>query len=321
MPHDTVPLQWREMSTRLVEIDGRRMMLSALDRELWPEANLHKGDLIDYYLAMTSYVLPYLTHRPLSLLRWMDGPGGECLYQKAAPPGLPPWVPTRRIRSEHAALGYSDHVVGGDRATLVYLVNLGCISHHPWSCTVDALDRPDQLLFDLDPTEIAFREVRNAAMLVRDLLAHFGLRSWVKTSGGAGLHVVVPLTPVHSFDQVLMAAETITRMARTREPSLFTLDMRRARRRGKILIDVHRNHRGATLISPYSVREHPLATVSAPLEWPELERPIYPEDFHMKNIAERVKSQGDPLCGLLATRQTLTPLLESGRARRARPMA
>ena len=309
------------MSTQLLEIDGHRVMLSGLDRELWPEAQLNKADLVDYYLAMASHVLPYLAQRPLNLLRWVDGPGGESLYPTAAPPGLPPWVPTRRIRSEHAAFGYSDHVVGGDRATLVYLVNLGCISHHPWSCTIDALDRPDQLLFDLDPTEIAFREVRNAAMLVRDLLAHFRLRSWVKTSGGAGLHVVVPLTPAHSFEQVLMAAETITRMARTREPSLFTLDMRRARRRGKILIDVHRNHRGATLISPYSVREHPLATVSAPLEWPELERPIYPEDFHVKNIAERVKSHGDPLRGLLTTRQTLTPLLESGRARRARPMA
>jgi DNA ligase D-like protein (predicted polymerase) len=217
------------VSTRLLDLDGRRLMLSGLDRELWPEVTVTKGDLVDYYLDKADYVLPYLAQRPLSLLRWTDGLGGECLYQKSAPPGLPAWVPTRRIRSEHAALGYSDHIVGGDRATLVYLVNLGCISHHPWSCTVDALDRPDQLLFDLDPTEIAFREVRNAAMLIRDLLAHFRLRSWVKTSGGAGLHVIVPLAPAHSFEQVLTAAETITRMARSREPSLFTLDMRRAR--------------------------------------------------------------------------------------------
>jgi bifunctional non-homologous end joining protein LigD len=309
------------VSTRVLDIEGRRLMLSGLDKELWPEAQLTKADLIDYYLGMADVVLPFLANRPLSILRWVDGPGGECLYQKTAPPGLPPWTPTRRIRSEHAALGYSDHVVGGDRATMIYLVNLGCISHHPWSCTVDALDRPDMLLFDLDPTEIAFREVRNAAMLVRDLLAQFRLRSWVKTSGGAGLHVMVPLTRDHSFDQVLTAAETITRMARTREPSLFTLDMRRARRRGKILIDVHRNHRGATLISPYSVREHPIATVSAPLEWAELERPMYPEDFHAKNIQERLRTKGDPFRGFFAARQRLAPLLESGRSRRAKPMA
>ena len=314
-------VQASRVSTRVLDIDGRRLMLTGLDKELWPEAGFTKGDLVDYYTRMAEHVLPYLANRPLSLLRWTDGPGGECLYQKTAPAGLPPWVPTRRIRSEHAALGYSDHVVGGDLATLIYLVNLGCISHHPWSCSIDTLDRPDALLFDLDPTEIAFREVRNAAMLVRDLLAHFRLRSWVKTSGGAGLHVMVPLAPVHSFDQVLTAAETITRMARAREPSLFTLDMRRARRRGKILIDVHRNHRGATLISPYSVREHALATVSTPLEWPELEKPVYPEDFHVKNIGDRLRAKGDPMRGFLATRQTLTPLLESSRVRRARPMA
>src|SRR5919204_6569964 len=309
------------MSTRVLEVDDRRLILTDLDRVVWPEDGLTKADLVDYYLDTADYVLPFLVNRPLSLLRSSEAGPVEWLYQKTAPPGLPAWIPTRRIRTEHAALGYAEYVVGSDRPSLVYLVNLGCISHHPWSCTVDAIDRPDQLLFDLDPTEIAFREVRNAAMLLRDLLAGFRIRAWVKTSGGSGLHLIVPLAPVHSFDQVLTAAETITRMARSREPSLFTLDMRRARRRGKILIDVHRNHRGATLISPYSVREHPLATVSAPLEWAELERPIYPEDFHVKNIAERVQSRGDVLRGFLATGQMLTPLLESGRVRRARPMA
>src|SRR5207253_7730734 len=127
--------------------------------------------------------------------------------------------------------------------------------------------------------------------------------------------------PVHSFDQVLTAAETITRMARSREPSLFTLDMRRARRRGKILIDVHRNHRGATIISPYSVREHATATVSTPLEWPELERATYPEDFHLRNIRDRLRDRGDPFANFFSMRQSLAPLLESGRMRRARPMA
>jgi bifunctional non-homologous end joining protein LigD len=177
------------------------------------------------------------------------------------------------------------------------------------------------LLFDLDPTEIAFREVRNAAMLVRDLLMTYKIRSWVKTSGGSGLHVMVPVAPIHDFDQVLAAAETITRMARQREPSLFTLDMRRARRRGKILIDVHRNHRGATLVSPYGVREYAGATVSTPVEWAELERALYPEEFHIRNIAERLQRVGDPLAPFFNHPQSLAPLLESGRARRARPMA
>jgi bifunctional non-homologous end joining protein LigD len=225
------------------------------------------------------------------------------------------------VRSEHAALGYADYLVGGDRAALVHLVNLGYISFHPWSCTVDAIDRPDQLLFDLDPTEIAFREVRNAALLVRELLGLYKIRAWVKTSGGRGLHVMVPLAPSYSFEQVRTAAETITRLARTREPSLFTLDMRRARRKGKILIDVHRNHRGATLVSPFSAREYTTATVSMPLEWPELERALYPEDFNVRNTRERLRRAGNPLAGFFTHPQSLAPLLEGGRARRARPLA
>jgi bifunctional non-homologous end joining protein LigD len=307
------------MSTRLSEIDGRRVILSDLDKVLWSEEPFTKGDLMEYYLDVADgHLMPFLVNRPLSLLRSAEAASAtDWLYQKTAPPGLPPWIPTRRIRTDHVALGYAEYVIGSDRAALVYLVNLGCVSHHPWNCTVDSVEKPDLLLFDLDPTEIAFREVRNAAMLVRDLLAQFKIRSWVKTSGGSGLHVMVPLEPIHTYDQVMLAAETITRMARTREPSLFTLDMRRARRRGKILIDVHRNRRGATMISPYSVREH-TPTVSAPLEWAELERATYPEDFHLGNIRERLAQKGDPFGTFFQERQTLTLLLESGRVRRAR---
>ncbi len=308
-------------ATRVLELDDRRLLLNHLDELLWPDVDVTKGDLIDYYLDVADHLLPFVVNRPVSLLRVPDPITGECLYQKTAPAGLPSWITTRRIRSEHAALGYSDYVLVTERSALAYFVNLGYISLHPWSCTIDLLDRPDLMLFDLDPTEIAFREVRNAALLVRDLLNNFRIRSWVKTSGGRGLHVLVPLVPQYSFAQVRSAAEVITRLARSREPSLFTLDMRRARRRGKILIDVHRNHRGATLVSPWAVREYAAATVSTPLEWPELERPLYPEDFTLATIRERIAHKPDPLATMLREPQSLTPLLESGRSRRARPMA
>jgi bifunctional non-homologous end joining protein LigD len=304
----------------MLDLDGRRILLGGLDTVVWPDDGITKGELIEYYLDVAPHLMPFFSNRPISLLRCPEDTLGDCVYQKTAPMGLPTWVTTRRIRTEHAALGYLEYVVGSDRAALVYLLNLGYVSHHPWSSTVESIDRPDMLLFDLDPTEIAFREVRNAAMLVRDLLMTYKIRSWVKTSGGAGLHVMAPLAPVHGFDQVLAAAETITRIARQREPSLFTLDMRRARRRGKILIDVHRNHRGATLVSPYAVREYPGAPVSTPLEWHELERGIYPQDFHVRNVRERLARIGDPLARFPTTGQSLTPLLESGRFRRARPM-
>jgi len=308
-------------STRVTDVQGRRLILAHLDEAVWPEDGITKNELLDYYTEVADHLLPFIANRPVSLQRAPDPLTGECVYQKTAPPGLPSWVPTRRVRSAHAALGYADYVIGGDLPSLLYMLNLGFIAVHPWSCTVDALDRPDQLLFDLDPTEIAFREVRNAALLLRDLLALFKIRAWVKTSGGRGLHVMVPLAPIHSFEQVRTAAETIVRLARTREPRLFTLDMRRARRRGKILIDVHRNHRGATLVSPYGVREYAGATVSTPVEWAELERALYPEDFHVRNMRERLQRVGDPMATFFAHPQSLAPLLETGRARRARPMA
>jgi bifunctional non-homologous end joining protein LigD len=308
-------------STRVADVQGRRLMFAHLDELLWPEDGVTKSELLDYYTEVAGHLLPFVEHRPLSLQRAPDPQTGECVYQKTAPPGLPSWMPTRRVRSEHAALGYADYVIGSDLPSLMYLLNLGFIALHPWSCAVDALDRPDQLLFDLDPTEIAFREVRNAAMLVRDLLGLFKIRAWVKTSGGRGLHVMVPLAPAHSFEQTRTAAETIVRLARAREPRLFTLDMRRARRRGKILIDVHRNHRGATLVGPYAVREYSGATVSTPLEWPELERALYPEDFHIRNVAERLRRSGDPFTSFFRHPQSLAALLDSGRTRRLRPMA
>ncbi len=308
-------------STRVADVHGRRLMFAHLDEVLWPEDGITKSQLLDYYTEVAGHILPWLAHRPFSLQRAPDPLTGECVYQKTAPAGLPSWVPTRRVRSEHAAAGYAEYVVGGDVPAMLYMLNLGFIALHPWSCTVDTLDRPDQLLFDLDPTEIAFREVRNAALLLRDLLALFKIRAWVKTSGGRGLHVMVPLAPVHSFEQARTAAEAIVRLARAREPRLFTLDMRRARRRGKILIDIHRNHRGATLISPYGVREYTGATVSTPLEWSELERALYPEDFHIRNVVERLNRTGDPLASFARQPQSLAPLLESGRLRRLRPMA
>jgi bifunctional non-homologous end joining protein LigD len=310
------------MGSRVGEVEGRRILLTGLDTVLWPDEGITKGELLGYYLDLADRILPFLAGRPLSLVRWGDETAAaECVYQRTAPPGLPPWIATRRVRSDQAALGYAEYVIGGDRAAMAYLVNLGYLSFHPWNSMVDAVDRPDQLLFDVDPTEIAFREVRNAALLVRGLLASFKIRSWVKTSGGRGLHVMVPLEPVHTFEQVMTAASIITRIARQREPSLFTFDMRRARRRGKILIDVLRNRRGATLVSPYAVREYTGATVSMPLEWPELERGIYPEDFHLRNARQRLGERGDPLAGFFEDRQSLAPLLESARARRARPIA
>lgn len=300
------------------DVEGRRILFTSLDAVLWPDEGITKGELLTYYLDVADKVIPFLHGRPVSLVRWTDpSTAAESVYQRTAPPGLPPWVATRRVRTDERALGYAEYLVGADRASIAYLVNLGYLSFHPWGSTPGAVDQPDQLLLDIDPTEIAFREVRNAALLVRRLLAGFAIRSWVKTSGGRGLHVMVPLEPGYTFEQVLTAASMITRMARRREPKLFTLDRRRARRRGKILIDALRNRRGATLVCPFAAREYVGASVAMPLDWTELEHGIYPEDFHLRNARDRLRRQGNPLDGFFENRQSLAPLLQRARVRRA----
>jgi bifunctional non-homologous end joining protein LigD len=309
------------VETRVLQVDGRDLVLNGLDELLWIEAGVTKADLIEYYLDVADRLLPFVANRPVSLLRCVNPSTGECTYHKTAPPGLRPWVLQRCLPAAHPPIGYARYVLVRDRATLVYLVNLGFIALHPWSCTVDAPDRPNVMILDLDPTEIAFREVRNAALLVREVLASFRVRAWVKTSGGRGLHILIPLEPTLSFAELRAAAETIARRVRAHDPTLFSADPRRMRRRGKILIDVHRNDHGATLVSPWSVREYAAATVSAPVEWAELERPMYPEDFTVANIRHRLIGAADPLASFYREPQSLAALLESAGAPRAAAQA
>ena len=294
--------------------------ISHPDKLWWPDEGITKLDVVRFYAGVAPRLLPWMKERPLAAERCPDGMRGECFFQKNFEDGLPPGVPTTPIRAESA--GRTVHyVVGGSRKTLLALVNLGCIAIHLMNARRRSLQRPDWLAFDLDPGSGAFADAARAGRLLRGILDERRLRSYPKTSGGRGLHVMVPLTPTHSFEQVRTAAELVTRLARSREPSLFTLDMRRARRRGKILIDVHRNHRGATLVGPYCVREYAAATVSTPLEWPELERALYPEDFHVRNIQDRLARVGDPFASFFAQPQSLAPLLDGGRLRRVRPLA
>jgi bifunctional non-homologous end joining protein LigD len=308
---------------RVVELNDRRLTLSNLDLVLWPDDGITKADLLQYYQENADLILPFLRDRPMSLIRCPEGIEGPWAYHHHALPGLPPWIPTKRTRGEYPAARpvQVQYVVGSDRAALTYLLNLGCVSFHPWSSTVRALDRPDLMLFDLDAIEVPFREVKMAGLLVRDLLAGFGLRSWVKTSGGNGLHVMVPLDGRETYDRVLGCAETIARLAIARAPSLFTLDMRRARRRGRILIDVHRNHRGATLVSPYAVRERRGAPVSTPLEWSELERDVRPDDYHMGNLQLRLATRSDPMANFFTLPQSLAGFSEGFRRRSGRRLA
>jgi bifunctional non-homologous end joining protein LigD len=300
----------------VVDIDGHRLVLSDLEAPAWPDATVSKADLLTYYLDIADEVLPFLRGRPTSVVRRAEDTLQRWVFDRSAGRGVPPWVSRCQVRPDFAAAPVEAAVVD-DRAALAYLVNAGCLGFHPWSATCQVADRPDQLLFDVDPTEIAFREVRNAALLLRDLLARHRIRSWVKTSGGRGLHVMVPLRATHSFEDVRAAAEFIARAARTREPKLFTFEKRRSRRRGRILVDVERNRSAASLASPFSVKPDS-ELVSTPLAWEDLERAVYPEDFPLATVRARAGQLGTPFRDFFEQPQSLEPLLAAATARERR---
>jgi bifunctional non-homologous end joining protein LigD len=202
-----------------------------------------------------------------------------------------------------------------DKGTLAALVDCGCLSFHPWNSTADAPLQPTQMVFNLDPEAIAFREVRQAAQLLRALLADCGLTAWVKTSGGHGLHVLVPLKE-SSFDDARLVADTIAKRAMRREPKLFSRDPRRGRRRGRIFIDTCRNERGATIIAPYATATSGL--VSVPLEWDDLQRPIYPDEFDMESAVARAATHLEREAAFMAAEHSLEQALSGMRRRRSR---
>jgi len=303
------------MIHRLLELEGRTVTVSEPDRRLCNDVGPTKLEIMTYYMKVAPRMMPFLEERPTSTVFRPDESTQEFRFARTAPPGCPGRFATYRVAS-FGTPRLERYLTVPDGSTLEALVDYGCLSFHPWSSTAATPFQPNQMVFNLDPEAIAFREVRNAALLLRDLLRACGLKAWVKTSGGRGLHVLVPLRGSVSFADTRLAADTIVRRAIRREPLLFSRDPRRARRRGRILIDTSRNERGATLIAPYSVATSGI--VSALLEWHELERPMYPEDFDMERVVARERADLDNQAGFFAAVQSLARLL---RRRRARPSA
>jgi len=268
-----------------------------------------RADILAYYLKVAPRIIPFLQGRPVSTIWMPDDATREFRFRPIAPAACAGRFPTYRMAGWPGS-----YVAVFDRAILATLVGHGCLSFHPWNSTVVAAQRPNQMVFNLDREAIAFREVRNAALLLRELLAAYGLRAWVKTSGGGGLHVLVPLAGGAAFDDVAVVAETIVRSAIRREPALFSRDQRAGRRRGRILLDISRNHPGATLIAPYAVATSGL--VSALLEWHELERPLYPDDFDMMRVVARARTDARNLAAFFQAQQSLEPLERCKRSHR-----
>ncbi len=292
------------MVSNTVSIEGRSFDLSRLDKVLWPQDGYTKGELINYYVEVAPYIIPHLQGRPMVFTRYPDGIEKQSFYQKNAPPSLPEWINTYPYYSPDSQRDIN-FILVEESATLAWLANQACIEMHPWLSCATSVDYPDFAVFDLDPSPgNTFEQIRIIALLTRRILNELGLRSYIKTSGSEGLHVYLPLENKYSYEEVRDFGRSVAQIICTMQPEIATVE-RTVRKRGvKIYVDYMQNVKGKTLCSAYSVRPRPSATVSAPLDWDEVNS-IKPSNFTIKTILPRLQKVGDLFAPVLSNRQSL----------------
>jgi len=294
----------------ITDIDGHRLKFTNLDKVYFPKDHWKKRDLLEFYDNVSEWLVPHLRGRPLSLKRYPNGIAEDYFFQKNAGSHFPEWLHLEPI-VEHHPPKTNQYPVANDRASLLYLVNLGCIDHNPWMSRVGQLEHPDWILLDLDPVEASFDKIVEAALLIREVLSDLKLEGYPKTTGGDGMHVYVPLDPVYTYDQVRSFAEILSHLAVDREPNLFTTPRSvEKRKKGRVYFDYLQIGTGKTISSPYCVRAHDGAPVATPLDWKEVVRGLRPEDFRIDNTVERFRRVGDLFAPVLEGGQRLEPALE-----------
>jgi bifunctional non-homologous end joining protein LigD len=290
----------RSTSEEAEEIEGVR--ITHPDRVLFAAQEVTKRELIDHYLSIAEAMLPHIANRPISLVRCPRGSGGECFFQKHASEGFPDMF--RKVRITEKS-GTDQYLYIEDERGLIAAVQMGVLELHLWCCHVDDVEKPDRMIFDLDPDEgLDFVHVREAAKELRDRLKAFGLDSFPMVTGGKGVHVIAPLSRRHSWDEHRDFAEAMARVMAEESPDRYVANMSKAKRRGKIFVDYLRNTRGATAISPFSTRARPGAFVAMPVSWAQLVRM---KDAHPVRVGEAKRFLGgrDPWAGYFKLRQEL----------------
>jgi bifunctional non-homologous end joining protein LigD len=301
----TLDLSGREAT---LTVDDHRLKFTNLDKVLFPEDGWKKRDVIEFYDRVSPWLLPHLKDRPLSLKRYPNGIAEEFFFQKNAANHFPDWMRCEPIRESSKVNHY---VVAENRATLLYLANLGCIDQNPWMSRIGNLDRPDWMLLDLDPVEASFDQIIEAALLVREILAGLALKGYPKTTGGDGMHVYVPLEPVYTYDQVRSFAELLSHLALEREPNLFTTPRSvEKRKKGRVYFDYLQISMAKTIAAPYVIRAYDGAPVATPLDWKEVRPGLRPTDFRIDNTIERFERVGDLFAPVLEGGQKLEDALQ-----------
>ncbi len=299
----------KSRETQAVVIDGRNVNLSNASKVLFPHDGITKGEVLAYYAAVARWILPHLKDRPLTLERYPDGIEGSSFFEKNIPRGAPDWVQTVRVESSGSRKpdpkpGTIDFIVCNDASTLLWLVNLGAFVMHIWTSRVGSLDVPDFVLFDLDPFEgCTVTTLATVALELKETLAAIGLTPLVKTTGGSGLHVVVPLAPTYTYDDAKAFAELVARQVAKRAPKLTTLERTvAARPKATVYLDYVQVGKGKTIAPPYGLRAREGAPVSMPISWEEVEamKPRRSKDtttemrrFTLKNALARLQKDGD----------------------------
>jgi bifunctional non-homologous end joining protein LigD len=285
-----------------VEIEGRVVKLTNLDKPFWPKLGVVKRDLIQYYINIAPALLPHLNDRAMVMKRYPNGAAGEFFFMKRAPSPRPEWIEICHI--EHSSGNVIDFPMIQDLASLMWVINLGCIDLNQWYARCDDVDRPDYLHFDLDPVPGAsFEKVIEAALFLRRALDSLRMPNYVKTTGSKGIHIYIPIERGPTQKQVWTFAKEFAYAVASQAPQLLTAIYQVSKRpKGRILVDYNQNAWGRTLASVYSVRPREQPTVSTPVQWKELERGVAMEDFRIDNVPARVRKIGDLWKPLVAKR-------------------
>jgi len=277
-------------TSQIAQVGKRQLELSNLTKVLFPDDHIVKAQLIEYYVKIAPTLLAHLKGRPLSLVRYPDGIGGQSFFQKNRPDWAPNWI-------EHVTLGEEkkDYVIATEAASLAWLANLACIELHQMHARAPHFDKPDYVVYDLDPPEtFPFGQVAELALEFKEHLEGFGYHPFVKTTGRKGLHVLTPIQPRGGFREAFEAAKAVAQPFVDSHASSMTLQIKKEHRKGKVLLDIYRNRQSQTIVSAYSVRGLPGAPVSTPLHWEELDSVESPKAFDLQSVPRRVAQNGDP---------------------------
>jgi bifunctional non-homologous end joining protein LigD len=270
---------------------------------LFPADGITKVELAAYYRDIGPAMLPHVRHRPLMLERYPDGIERHRIVQKEVPGHFPDWIDRVAVPKKG---GTVTHAMADDVGSLVYLANQACIALHTWLCRADKLDRPDQVIIDLDPPADEFAPAVTGARILREVFGELGLVPFVKTTGSRGLHVVVPITRSASTGEVRAFAWDVAAVLVARDPEAFTVEARKAPREGRLYVDVLRNGWAQNAVAPYSVRPLPGAPVAAPLRWEELDEDAFHPRMHtLRTAVSRVEQSGDPWAGMARSARSL----------------